>query len=148
MRTTAAALALLLLQGVSLADDLKAPAAVAKHPDISVLVAQLGDRDYATREAAMKRLEEIGPPALTPLEAATRSDIPEVAERATQLLTRISRRLDAERVLAPTCVELPADELTRRLRVSPVLLRRLPPRRSRQSNNREWAGRPAIRNSI
>ena len=56
------------------------------------------------REAAGRRLDEIGAPALEPLRAACRSDDPEVARRARDLVARIGRRLANEQALAPTVV--------------------------------------------
>jgi hypothetical protein len=51
--------------------------AVADDPDakqIALLVKQLGDDDFDKREAASKRLAEIGAPALAALQKATTSD--------------------------------------------------------------------------
>lgn len=112
MRPVAAAVALAVLAPVALADDLKARPASAKPTELAALIAQLGDRDYATREAAMKALHDLGPQALPDLRAAAASDVPEVAERANQLAHRIQHKLDNERALAPSVVDLPGDERT------------------------------------
>jgi HEAT repeat protein len=56
--------------------------------EIDELIKQLGDRRFAQREAASKRLEEIGEPALEALRkaAATQPD-PEIYRRARELLS-------------------------------------------------------------
>lgn len=70
------------------------------------LVRQLGSDDYAEREEAMRRLDDLGPAALDALRAGVRSDNPEIAWRSLELLRRIGRRSDNERTLTPTLVEL------------------------------------------
>src|SRR5262245_58145273 len=71
---------------------------------IQSLVEQLGSERYSDREAATAALEKIGPPALPLLQAATRSENPEVRERASTLVTKLKRvavstdRLTARRV--------------------------------------------------
>jgi hypothetical protein len=95
---------------------LVAAALVAAEPsgadptDVRDLVKQLGSDDYAEREAASKRLDAIGPGALTELRAAVRSENPEVARRAHELLRRIERRIDNEKALAATLVTLDAKD--------------------------------------
>jgi hypothetical protein len=114
MCRTWVALAGCLLVAQSLpADDLKAAAFSPSPSEIAKLIEQLGDRDYATREAAGKRLSVVGEPALAPL-AAVNSNNPEQAERAARLLVSIRNRLDNEKALAPTHVELPKGEQTLR----------------------------------
>ena len=56
---------------------------------IAKLVAQLGDREWAKREAAAARLLEIGRPALPALGKALSSPDPEVATRAEALIDGI-----------------------------------------------------------
>lgn len=80
--------------------------------DVPKLIEQLADPDYATREAATKRLNDLGAPVLTALRTAAESGSPERAERAAALVARITRRIENEQALAPTVVELPATEQT------------------------------------
>jgi hypothetical protein len=87
-----------------------APPAAPTAGEIRALVAKLGADDYAEREAAGKKLDEIGAPALDELRAATRSENPEVARRARDVLRRIERRVENEKTLAPTLVALDAKD--------------------------------------
>jgi hypothetical protein len=80
--------------------------------DVPKLIEQLADPDYATREAATKKLCDLGAPALAALRTAAESGTPERAERAAALVVRITRRIENEQALAPTVVELPATEQT------------------------------------
>ena len=68
--------------------------AVADDPDdkeIARLVKQLGSSDFRTRQAATKRLEEIGEPALDALDkAAASSDDLEIRQRASRLIQAIA----------------------------------------------------------
>lgn len=61
----------------------------ASESRIKELVAQLGDADFAKREAATKELKEIGKPALLALKAVENHEDPEVRVRATELLQAI-----------------------------------------------------------
>jgi hypothetical protein len=106
MTHTPAAVASVLLLAGSLLAVADPPA--ADPPAAARLVEKLGDADFHAREAATQRLEELGPAALDALRAACRSDDPEVARRAGELVGRIERRAANERVLAPTVVELAA----------------------------------------
>src|SRR4051812_3722036 len=68
--------------------------AVADDPDdkeIARLVKQLGDDDFDTREAATKRLQEIGKPAVGALVRAMKSNDLEVRRRAEAVLTEIGK---------------------------------------------------------
>src|SRR3989440_3372751 len=68
--------------------------AVADDPDdkeIARLVKQLGSAKFKEREAATKRLTEIGEPALDALGKA--KDTLEMRRRAEQIVDRIERRL-------------------------------------------------------
>lgn len=103
-RTWAALVGWCLFASTSNADDLKAPPS-----EIAKLIEQLGARDYAVREAAGKRLVEIGDLALAPL-AAVPPDHPERSTRAARLLVSIRDRLENEKLLAPTLVVLPRGE--------------------------------------
>lgn len=73
------------------------------------LVLDLGSKDFATREKAGKRLDAIGEAALPALRPACRSADPEVARRAQTLVARIERRVENRLALAPTLVELNAE---------------------------------------
>src|SRR6266480_2917194 len=66
--------------------------AVADDPDdkeIARLVKQLGSYDYRTRDAATKRLKELGEPALDALVRAMRTNDVEARRRAEAILTEI-----------------------------------------------------------
>jgi hypothetical protein len=75
-----------------------APAPAAENPaaptdaDIRKLIVQLGSDDFDAREAAVRRLREIGKPALPHLKAALKSSDIEVANRARALIRRIETR--------------------------------------------------------
>jgi hypothetical protein len=90
---------------------LLAAAAAAQPPaadDPARLVGRLNHPDYHEREAATRRLEEIGPPALDALRAGCRSEDPETVRRAAEVLRKVERRAANEKALAPTRVELDA----------------------------------------
>src|SRR5262249_53300835 len=59
---------------------------------VEQLVRQLGDDDFAVREAATKKLEETGPLALPQLRAAMKSTDLEVRRRAAELVEAIDKR--------------------------------------------------------
>ena len=59
--------------------------------DVPALVEQLGHADFRTREAATKKLREIGKPAMPALREALAGDDPEVCSRADSLLRQIER---------------------------------------------------------
>ena len=70
--------------------------AVADDPDDQVierLVKQLGSDVFKEREAATKRLKEIGEPALDAVTKATTSSDPEVRRRAEEIVTVIENEL-------------------------------------------------------
>lgn len=90
------------LASVALGQELK-PAA---------LVERLGDRDFRTREAAGKKLLDLGERALPALEAGLNSPVPEVARRCEDLIPAVVLKVDTETLLAPTLVDLPAGEQT------------------------------------
>lgn len=109
-RTRLALLAAVLWPAVGMTADVKAtPPAAA---DVHKLIEQLADPDYATREAASKRLNDLGAPALVALRTAAESGPPERAERAAALVVRITRRIENEQALAPTVIELPVTTQT------------------------------------
>jgi hypothetical protein len=58
--------------------------------DVDRLIAQLGDEEWAKREAASKQLAEIGPAAKGKLEAATKHKDLEIAWRAERLIQVLS----------------------------------------------------------
>ena len=70
------------------------------------LIEKLGSEDFAEREAATKRLDELGLLALSELRAATQSENAEIADRAKDLVRKIERRAANDRALAPTLVDL------------------------------------------
>ena len=74
--------------------------------DIQRLIDKLGSSEYAEREAAGKRLEEIGADAVDALKAACKSEDPEVVRRAQEVLRKVERKLANEKALAPTLVQL------------------------------------------
>ncbi len=66
----------------------------AEEKTLRALIVQLGNADYAIREAAQQRLTGLGEPALQVLEDAARQDAdPEIRERARQALVDIHRVL-------------------------------------------------------
>ena len=73
---------------------------------IKKLVTQLGSDVFAEREQATRELERIGFPALDELRKATKDDDIEVKRRATDLVSRLEKRLESTTVLAPTKVNL------------------------------------------
>ena len=71
--------------------------AVADDPDdkeIARLVKQLGSSDYRTRDAATKRLKELGEPACDALVRAMKINDVEARRRAEQIVAVIEDRLD------------------------------------------------------
>jgi hypothetical protein len=78
--------------------------------EAALLVEKLGSTEFDEREAAGKRLEELGVLALDDLRAACKSENPEIADRAKDLVRKIERRVSSDRALAPTVVELEAKD--------------------------------------
>lgn len=74
------------------------------------LVQQLGSEDFLEREAAAKRLEELGASAIEELRAGTKSDNAETARRSLELLRKAERRVSHEKILTPTLVQLDAKD--------------------------------------
>jgi len=56
---------------------------------VARLIKQLGDNDYAVREAATKALSAKGPAVRALVEAATKSEDPEIKQRAAQVLEAV-----------------------------------------------------------
>jgi hypothetical protein len=79
----------------------------AEPSSASKLVAQLGDRDYRTREAAGRKLLDLGEKALQAVEAGIDSPVPEVARRCEDLFADLKHKIEADALLAPTMVDLP-----------------------------------------
>lgn len=111
MRTALPLLLSLAVVSPAPADGLKAGTAGGKST-AEALVEQLGDRDFRTREAAGKKLLDLGPPAVAALEAGLESPVPEVASRCADLLPTVKRKVESDAILAPTLVDLPDDERT------------------------------------
>lgn len=86
------------------------PTPAPKPTEAKRLVEQLGSPDFLEREAASKRLEALGAAAIEELRAAAKSDNPETARRAGELLRKAERRLVNEKILAPTLVQLDAKD--------------------------------------
>jgi hypothetical protein len=61
--------------------------------EIKKLVLDLGHADFRIREMAMKKLSEIGEPALEPLYEAQKSKNPEISQRAKLLIPEIEWRV-------------------------------------------------------
>ncbi len=61
--------------------------------EVDLLVNQLGDAAFATREAASKRLQEIGAPAVDTLQKAKKHPNIEVRERASRICDEIERHI-------------------------------------------------------
>jgi hypothetical protein len=76
-------------------------ALAAEAADADRLVEQLGSRKFPEREAAAKELDALGPAALDALKRAQSSEDAEVRRRAGELVARIERRLESQRLLAP-----------------------------------------------
>src|SRR5438093_696184 len=68
-----------------------APPPTTQPAEIASLVRQLGDDSYASRQAAQRRLREIGKPAIPALQAALKSDDLEVHLRADELIKELQR---------------------------------------------------------
>ena len=78
------------LAGLGQAGEAAAPKRAPSAERIRQLVSQLGDDSYQVREQAQKQLIEIGPPATAAVQEATRSDDPEVKQRAGKILKAIT----------------------------------------------------------
>jgi hypothetical protein len=91
-----ACLALILMCGGALAAEPKPT------KPIPTLIEQLGDKDYAAREAAEKAIMAVGSEALPALRKAADHDDPEVRRRVARLIPYLER----ERVVAPKHVSL------------------------------------------
>src|SRR5262245_21395481 len=63
--------------------------ALGQSDDAAALVQKLGDKEYKVRRDAYRQLEKLGASARTALEAAAKSDDPEVRWNASRLLDRL-----------------------------------------------------------
>jgi hypothetical protein len=73
---------------------------------IARLIAQLGSRKFAERQKATRALDQLGSTALPALAKAARSPDPEIGRRCRELAKAIGRRLEVEKLLAPTSLHL------------------------------------------
>lgn len=78
--------------------------AAADGPGPDTLVMRLASERYAEREEAARALEALGERALPALQAALQGDDPDVRRRARDLIRRIERRRETDRLRAPTRV--------------------------------------------
>jgi HEAT repeat protein len=76
----------LLTVATSVADPKPGDVGTPEHEKATALVKQLGDKRFAAREAAAKKLVEMGPAAVPALTAGTRSDDEEIRNRSIALL--------------------------------------------------------------
>ncbi|MFB3890746.1 MAG: HEAT repeat domain-containing protein [Phycisphaerae bacterium] len=67
---------------------LKAPA--AQPPDIGAMAKELGDSNFQKREAATKKIIDLGPAVLPQVRPLARSEDPEVAKRAQQIISALT----------------------------------------------------------
>ena len=77
---------LLVVAAVATADPKPGDFGTPEHEKATALVRQLGDKRFATREAAAKKLIEMGPTAVVALTAGTKSADEEVRNRSLALL--------------------------------------------------------------
>lgn len=98
--TAPAFLAALVLIPLAWGDD--PPAKPEPAPTADQLVEQLGDRDFRKRDAAVKRLEALGPAALPALRKAEKHADPEIRRRVSDLIPT----LEVAGLLAPKRVTL------------------------------------------
>lgn len=73
---------------------------------IDRLIDQLSSNNFSEREEATKALDSVGAPALEPLKKAVKSNDAETRRRAEELVSRIEKRLESARILAPSKVTL------------------------------------------
>src|SRR5438067_1458670 len=94
----------LCVSALLLAAAVAAPVPPPNAREATLLIEKLGSEDFAEREAATKRLEELGLLALAEVRAATKSENAEIADRAKDLVRKIERRAANDRAIAPTLV--------------------------------------------
>jgi hypothetical protein len=99
--------ALLAGLGVALPSSLPAPAGETSRAEkINKLIEQMGSGAFAERERATKELDTIGVPALEALRKAATSEDAEIKRRAQELLSKIEKRAESDRILSATRVHL------------------------------------------
>ncbi len=99
-----------LLFGLGLAGLAVVPLPAAAPPSntksVAQLIEQLSSAEYDDREAATESLESIGEPALDALRKAASSRDMEVRKRAGELVGKIEKQAERNRILAPRRVHL------------------------------------------
>ena len=96
-----ATLILLIAAGVAAADPNPSDKGTPEREKATALVKQLGDKRYATREAAAKQLIEMGPAAVPALTDGSKSEDQEVRNRSIELLPRaLVKQLGDKRYVA------------------------------------------------
>ncbi len=99
--------ALVLVLGMGLPGLLPAPAAEsAEAARIARLIEQMGSGNFEEREKATEALEAIGVPALEALRKAADSEDVEVKRRAGELVKKLEKKAETDRVLAPKKIHL------------------------------------------
>jgi hypothetical protein len=81
-------------------------AATPTDRQIERCIEQLGSVKFAERRAASEALKSIGAPALEALRQATHSEDAEVRSRAEDLVRAIEKRIEVDRILQPTRIDL------------------------------------------
>jgi hypothetical protein len=100
-------LALVLGLGIASLATLPGTAAEKADPErIAKLIEQLGSGTFDDREKATEQLDAIGAPALEALKKATQSKEEEVKRRAEELVKKIEKRAEADKILQPKRVTL------------------------------------------
>ncbi|MCI0461388.1 MAG: hypothetical protein L0Z62_30940 [Gemmataceae bacterium] len=100
-------LALIVGLGLGWCAAWSAPVPEAVTPeDVNKLITQLASSRFVERERATAALDAIGPPALPALHEASKSEDIEVSRRAEALVKKIERRVERDKILAPTLVHL------------------------------------------
>src|SRR5437773_2292402 len=90
MKYPALFLATVIATGLRASSVVAAPSEpVSSQADVSQLITQLGDTDYATRTQAFRRLKQLGKSILPALKDAAASPDPEIRQRAALLASRI-----------------------------------------------------------
>jgi hypothetical protein len=100
---------LALVVGLGVASLGTLPSSAAEKADaerIAKLIEQLGSGTFDDREKATEQLDAIGGPALDALKKATQSKEEEVKRRAEELVKKIEKRVEAEKILQPKRVTL------------------------------------------
>ena len=97
------------LLGLGLAALVVTPGAAADKVDaekIAKLIEQLGSDDFAEREKASEQLDAVGRPALDQLRKAIKSPDKETQRRAEELVKKIEKRVENDKILEPKRVSL------------------------------------------